>query len=334
MNRILIALIIVFSLTSCSEKTTGEKIRKTVEKYVKNKKLNGTLLVANKDSIIYQGSFGYANVEKKDTITSETIFPIASLTKQFTATGILILQEDGKLSIDDKMSKYIEVPSCMKTITIKNLMNHTSGIPDYVSHQVEKTTHSILNYISSIDKLKFIPNTQHSYSNTGYFLLGQIIEKVSGKSYGSFLQERIFKPIGMSHTFVYDGKEYKRAIGYDLAWNRNDYLMFTSDGGILSTISDIYLWDKALSNNTILSPQSESIMFKPTKLNNGKVIAYGLGWNIDRKNRNIVSHAGSLASFGTYNQYDIENDCYIILFSNQLRPELLDLIEDVNDDLY
>ena len=135
----------------------------------------------------------------------------------------------------------------------------------------------------------------------------------------------------MKQTFLYDGKSYNRAIGYDLTWKKNDYLMTTADGGILSTINDVYLWDKSLSENSILSQETEKLMFQPTKLKNGEIINYGLGWKI---NNNIVSHTGSLASFGAYNQYDIENDIYIILFSNQLRPELLDLIDDINDDLY
>jgi len=110
--------------------------------------------------------------------------------------------------------------------------------------------------------------------------------------------------------------------------------MTTADGGILSTINDMYLWDKSLSENSILSQEIEQLMFQPTKLKNGEIIYYGLGWEIDKKNNKIVSHTGSLASFGAYNQYNIENDCYIILFSNQLRPELLNLIDDINDDLY
>ena len=185
-----------------------------------------------------------------------------------------------------------------------------------------------------MDKLNFTPNTQKSYSNSGYILLGQIIKKVSGKSYGMFLKERIFKRIGMSNTIVYDGKEYDRAIGYNIIWSRKDFLISSSDGGILSTISDIYLWDKALSGNLILSQNSKTIMLQSSKLKNGKIINYGLGWEIDGENRNIVSHTGSFASFGAYNQYDIEKDSYIILLSNQIRPELIDLIDDINNDLY
>ena len=334
MKKFLIILSIALIAVSCSERTMSNKIQKTTEKYAKNKQFNGSLLVATKDSIIFQGSFGYADIDKNDTITPNTIFPIASLTKQFTATAMLILQQDGKLSINDKISNYIDVPLCMKTITIKNLLNHTSGIPDYLRNNIEKTTESILNFISRTDKLKFVPNTQHSYSNTGYFILGQIIEQVSGQNYGEFLKEQIFEPIGMKQTFLYDGKKYNRAIGYNLTWKKNDYLMTTADGGILSTINDMYLWDKSLSENSILSQETEKLMFQPTKLKNGGIIDYGLGWEIDEKNNKIVSHAGSLASFGAYNQYDIENDCYIILFSNQLRPELLNLIDDINDDLY
>jgi len=220
MKKIFIILSITLIAVSCSEKTMSDKIRKTTNKYVKNKTFNGSLLIANKDSIIFQRSFGYADIDKKDTITPNTIFPIASLTKQFTATAILILQQNGKLSINDKISNYIDVPLCMKTITIKNLLNHTSGIPDYLWNNVEKTTTAILGFVAHTDELEFNPNTQHFYCNTGYFILGKIIENVSGQNYGEFLKEQIFKTIGMKQTFLYDGKKYHRAFGYDLTWGK------------------------------------------------------------------------------------------------------------------
>ena len=138
----------------------------------------------------------------------------------------------------------------------------------------------------------------------------------------------------MKNTCVYDGKEIDRAIGYDEAWNKNDYLMTTGDGGIISTVEDLYLWDKALYENKILSSASRDKMFSPLKLNNGTTINYGFGWDINENNSNIVSHTGWLASFGAYNQFDKETAYYIILLSNQIRPELMDLINKVNGELY
>ena len=335
MKNIFIIIILGIVISACSdEQTVNERIQEVVEEYAAEGYFNGSIMIAHKGNIIYKGSFGYANIETKNAITSSTLFPIASLTKQFTATAIMILQEKGKLSIDDKISNYLKIPSTMQNIPIKNLMNHSSGIPDYWQNDIKNNKDSIFNFHFKHDTLLFAPNTDHSYCNSGYFLLGQIIASVSEKTYSEFLNENIFEPIGMNHTFVYDGNKYNRAIGYDENWNQNDYLMTTADGGILSTVNDLYLWDKALSENVILSKENKNMMFEPLTLKNGHIINYGFGWDINENNKNIISHTGWLASFGAYNQYDVENDYYIILLSNQIRPELMDLINDINKKLY
>ncbi len=335
MKYLFSVLIIALCLVASSkEQSKKDKIQEVVEKYAEKNLLNGSIIVTHKDSIIYKGSFGLANIETKDAITQSTLFPIASLTKQFTSTAILILQEDERLSINDKISKYVEVPQSMGNVLIENLMNHTSGIPDYWQNNIANNKDSIFNFLNIKDTLLFSSNTNHSYCNSGYFLLGQIIERVSGMSYDDFLEENIFKPLGMNHTFVYDGKYHNRAIGYDENWNKNDYLITTGDGGIISTVNDLYLWDKALLENRILNAESQQTMFEPLKLENGEIINYGLGWDINESNDNIVSHTGWLASFGTYNQFDKETGYFIILLSNQIRPELMDLIHDINNELY
>jgi len=266
--------------------------------------------------------------------TPSTLFPIASLTKQFTSTAILILQEDKKLSIDDKIVDYLDVPVSMKDISIKNLMNHTSGIPDYWQNNIYNQNDSIFNFLAQKDSMEFIPNSEHRYCNSGYFLLGEIIESASGKSYGDFLNEKVFMPIGMKSTLVNNGKEVNRAIGYDENWNRNDYLMTTADGGLISTVEDLYLWDKVLFENKLLNDKSKKQMFNISTLNFGKKVNYGFGWDINESNNQIVSHTGWLASFGAYNQIDLETGYFLILLSNQIRPELMDLINEINNEIY
>jgi CubicO group peptidase (beta-lactamase class C family) len=335
MKNIITSVILGFMLTASSiGQTLNKNITEIIKKYGTDTLLNGSIIVAQKNNVIFKGSFGYANIKTKSKNTSTTLFPIASLTKQFTSTAIMILQENGKLSISDNISNYLEVPKSMQDVTIKNLMNHSSGIPDYWTNGIENNKDSILNFHFKHDTLLFSPNTNHRYCNSGYFLLGQIIKNVSGKTYGNFLKENIFDPIGMNNTFVYDGNEYKRAIGYDEKWNINDYLIKTGDGGIISTVDDMLLWDISLTENKILSKESKNSMFGPLKLENGKIINYGFGWDIDENNKDIVSHTGWLASFGAYNQYDIENEYVIILLSNRILPELMDLIIEVNIELY
>lgn len=336
----------MLSLVSCSKKeVNSEKIQQIVERYTTNELLNGSIIIANKDSIIYKRSGGFANIDTKAQITSSTHFPVASLTKQFTATAILLLQEKGKLSIDDKISNYVDVPSFAQPVTIKNLLNHTSGIPDYWQNNIKNNKDSIHEFLFNADSLLFSPNTDYSYSNTGYFLLGQIIESVSNETYGEFLKENIFIPLGMDNTFVYDEKEYDGATGYDENWDVNEYFATTADGGIISAIDDLLLWDIALSQNKLLPCDIKNKMFQPAVLENGAITKYGFGWEIGLnsislfdhltgKYDGIVTHSGGLTSFAAYNQFDTRNDTYIILLSNQLRPELMDLIGEINGELY
>ncbi len=346
MKNIFIIIILAITIFGCSDNPTANKnIREVVEEYVAKGHFNGSILIAHRDNIIYQGSFGYANFETKDTITSSTLFPIASLTKQFTATAIMILQEKGKLSIDDKIGKYMEVPPTVYDIPIKNLMNMTSGLFDYWENDVKNDKDSILKFHYESESLYFPTNTKFQYCNTNYFFLGLLIESVSGMAYNDFLTQNIFKPAGMQNTFLYDGNIYKRVIGYDENLNVKDYLVTTADGGMFSTLEDLHLWDKALSENKILTKESKNIMFNPMQLDNGEFNNYGFGWELGEKQtslfshlfgseKKIVSHAGGLAGFAAYNQYDTVNDLYFIILSNQLRPELFGLKDDVHKALY
>jgi CubicO group peptidase (beta-lactamase class C family) len=337
---------IILNLVACTkEQDKSEGIKKVFEEFASEKLFNGSLIVANADSVFFKASYGYANIETKDSICSSTPFPIASLTKQFTATAILLLQETGKLSLEDKIDNYIEIPDYMQSVSIRNLMNHTSGIPDYWQNSIENNNDSIYNYLYKQDSLLFHSNTSHSYSNSGYFLLGKIIEAISDTTYSGFLQERIFKPIGMKNTFVYNGMDAYKATGYNLKWVKNEYLATTADGGIISTIDDLQLWDKSLSGNKILKSATRNLMFQPTELADGTIKNTGFGWEIgvskvslfdhlSGKYKGVISHTGGLSSFAAYNQYDTRNGLYIILLSNQLRPELKDLINRINKQVY
>ena len=270
MKIIVILALTLLNIINATGQPLKNNLESIVEKYPSDSLLNGSILIAKGDEIIYQGSFGFKNFEKKEMNTLSTLFPIASLTKQFTSTAILLLQKNKKLTINDKIGKYIEVTESMKDIPIKNLMNHTSGIPDYWQNNIYNQKDSIYKFLNQKDTLQFTPDSKHRYCNSGYFLLGEIIESVSGKSYGEFLSENIFKPLGMKNTFVNDGITNDRAIGYDENWNRNDYLMTTADGGLISTVEDIYLWDKALFENNLINVESKELMFKTSILNNGE----------------------------------------------------------------
>ncbi len=346
MKNAFIIIVLTITIVSCSNgPAVNKRVQEVVEGYVSKGHFNGSIMLAHKDSIIYQGSFGYANIETKDTITTKTLFPICSLTKQFTATAIMILQEKGKLSINDKIGKHMEVPPTVHDIPIKNLMDMTSGLFNYWENNVKNNKDSILKFHDESEALYFTTNTKYHYNNSNYVFLGLLIESVSGMTYNDFLSQNIFKPAGMNNTFIYDGKSYKRAIGYDETMNINDYLITTADGGMLSTIEDLLLWDKALSKNTLLSKESKNRMYMPIELENGELVNYGFGWELGEsqvsvfshlfgKTKSIVSHTGGLAGFASYNQCDTNNDIYYIILSNQRRPELFNLKEDVHKAFY
>ena len=321
-NIFLIISLLVYS------KSLENSLNQVIDKYASQSLLNGSILIAKGDSILVKGSFGTKNLENKTNNSDSTLYSIASLTKQFTSTAILLLVEDNKLSLTDKIGNYLEVPASMKDVQIKNLLNHTSGIPDFWDYNI--STDSIYEFLFEHNDLEFAPGTEFRYCNSGYYLLGEIIEKVSGETYNSYLKKNIFDPLRMKNTFLYQGEELDRAIAYDPEWNVNDFLIKTANGGILSTIEDMYKWDKALLEEKLLSKESKAIMFEPTILNTGNVINYGFGWEISDDNKNIVSHTGWLASFGAYNQVDLEEGYFVILLSNQIRPELMNLITEIN----
>jgi len=350
-------IIIILTLSGCVQKQPlSARIDKTVGKYVSDNRLNGSVIIACKDSVIFTGSFGYANFNTMDTITTSTIFATGSVTKQFTATAIMILQEKGLLSIDDSIGKYIEVPSAMQNIPIKYFMCMTSGIPNYVENDIAFNKDSVLAFHFKTDTVYFPANTRFHYNNSNYFFLGLLIENVSGMTYPDFMKENIFNTAGMKNTFAYNGNKIKRAIGYDENRDENDFLITSADGCILSTVNDLALWNKALFGDKILTNASREIMFESRKTEDGTDINYGLGWEInnigkssslfniiiskcgkgenDYKNKYIVSHTGNISSFGAYNQYDTVNDISVILLTNQVNPALINLIGEINSEIY
>lgn len=321
-------LILALMLSSCSQELAkSEQIKTVVDSYTGNNLFNGSILIAHQDSLIYSASYGYANKETQTTISSSTLFPIASLTKQFTAAAILLLQEEGKLSIEDKIGKYVNVPSFMHEASIKNLLNHTAGIPDYWKNNIPNKEDSIYAYLFRCDSLRFSPNTNQEYSNSGYFLLGEIIEATSELSYQRYIKENIFIPLQMNNSFAYTGDSCARAIGYNLKGEIKESLATTADGSIISSVDDLLLWDRALSQNKLFPKAIKEKMFQAAVLENGTVTKNGFGWQCGLNNvsvfalltgkyEGIVSHSGGLTSFAAYNQYDTQRTIHYPSFQS------------------
>jgi CubicO group peptidase (beta-lactamase class C family) len=267
-----------------------------------------SLAVLREGKIIKAKGYGLASLELGVPAGPETVYELASATKPFMATSIMLLVQDGKISLEDKISKYLEsTPETWKDITVRHLVSHTSGIKDYLSdlhHDFpHDTTPERFAEVVSKEPLNFAPGEKWAYSNTGYILLGMIVQKVSGKCYDALLEERVFKPLGMKATRLDSSDEIvpNRAVGY--LWSgpgglRNaeflKYLMMNhGDRGILSTVSDLARFETALSTDRLLTASSREAMELPVKLSNGKTHDYGFGWFLENVNgHNHIFHPG------------------------------------------
>jgi D-alanyl-D-alanine carboxypeptidase len=259
--------------------------------------------------------YGLANVELNVPATENTVYQLASVTKQFTATGIMMLVQEGKLGLDDKISaKLSDLPVIWANVTIRQLLTHTSGIKDYTSVsgfdknvRCDMTKAEVLQLVADAP-LDFPSGTKFNYSNTGYFLLGMIIEKVTGKVYGDFLRERIFQPLGMTATQFNDIHTVikNRASGYMLDGQIIQNADFVSPtqpfaaGSLVSTVVDMAKWDAALDTEKLLPRAALDSMWVPAKLADGTVTTYGFGWGWQLKNGHpIAGHDGGINGFTT-----------------------------------
>ncbi|HEX4119442.1 MAG TPA: serine hydrolase domain-containing protein [Verrucomicrobiae bacterium] len=275
-------------------------------------------------------AYGLANLEWRTPATPQTVFEIGSMTKQFTAAGILLLAQDGKLSVDDKISRYLkDIPETWRDITIRHLLTHTSGLKNYtVLNGFELTRHlTQAQFIRKLgaEPLNFAPGDSWSYCNSGFNLLGFIIENVSGQDYWQFMRQRIFDPLQMSSTTNRDPRGIIpfRASGYETDsaghYINRDYDLtdIFSAGAIVSTVEDLAKWNASLDAKTLLTAASEQAMWTPVHLNNGTVHQYGFGWFLDPlKGRPNIGHSGSTSGFSASLQRFPADGLTIIVLTN------------------
>ncbi len=288
-------------------------------------------LVAKGGKAIYRQAFGMADMENNVAMRPEHVFEIGSITKQFTAVSILMLMEQGKLKLDDPVTKFIpDYPMQGSTITIHHLLTHTSGIKSYTSlEKWTKVWRQDMKPMEMIDLFKnepmeFAPGEKWNYNNSAYFMLGYIIEKASGIPYPEFLEKNIFTPLGMKNTYY--GSQSKiiknRAQGYQKQedYVRAEYLSLTqpySAGSIMSTVDDLYTWQLAINANKLVKKETIQLAHTPVKLNNGKVQEYGYGWGIGEVNGSpTTEHSGGIFGFLTNAIYLPKEDVFVAVFSN------------------
>jgi CubicO group peptidase (beta-lactamase class C family) len=287
------------------------------------------IAVIKEGKIVKSEGYGLANVELNVPATRETVFEIGSVSKQITAAAIMLLVEEEKVSLDEKISKYLTAaPETWKNVTVRNLLTHTSGVKSYTGLSGFELTKRLKRdeFVKAIGAfpLEFEPGERYNYSNSGYNLLGFIIESVSGESYWDFLQKRIFKPLGMNRTANRDPRFIvpNRADGYEwengrLVGRDYDLTDVFSAGAIVSTVTDLAKWDAALRGETFLKKESKEKIWTPVVFNNGKPYTYGFGWNITEfRGHKLFSHGGQTAGFAANISRYVGDNLTVIVLTN------------------
>lgn len=335
-TRKLLTLLVIALITASSAlaQDKAQKIDELLKTFYDYGQFNGSVLVADGGKVIYKKGFGMANMEWEIPNQPDTKFRIGSVTKQFTAALVLQLVEEGKIKLDGKITDYL--PDYRKDtgekVTIHHLLNHTSGIPSYTAipgfmQNESRNQHSVKDFVKKFASgdFEFEPGTKYSYNNSGYFLLGAIIEQVTGKPYAKVLQERILDPLGMKDT-GYDLTSpliKKRAWGYRKTpdgYENTAYLDMSipyAAGSMYSTVEDLYKWDQSLYEDKILSAESKKLMFTPGLAN------YGYGMRItdepvgktDQKIK-IIGHGGAIHGFNSLLTRAVERRQTVIILDN------------------
>jgi CubicO group peptidase (beta-lactamase class C family) len=306
---------------------------------VERDRFSGAVLIVRDGKVLLRRGYGLANREHEVANTPETRFRLGSITKQFTAMAVLILQEQGKLDVREKVKKYLpDAPDAWNEVTVHHLLTHTSGIPnftDFPEYPKTMSQHATAEEIVARfrDKpLEFKPGTRFKYSNSGYVLLGRLIEKVSGESYEGFLRRQIFTPLKMKDTgfdspipvIPHRAAGYARRGPFVVNALYIDMSIPHAAGALYSTLDDLLLWDQALLGETLISKKSLDAMFTPEK------DGYGYGWVIGRSyGRRMVGHGGGINGFATdIKRFPDDKVCVIVLSNLVSAP-----VGEISDDL-
>lgn len=332
-QRIIVFLLLsgsCFTLHAQHQNAKAQKIDALIRSYAAIKQFNGNVLVVQKGETVFSKSYGFADFEWKIANDLQTKFRIGSITKQFTAMLVMQLKQEGKLDLDSAITTYLPWyrRETGNTITIRNLLMHTSGLKNYTERS---DFHNRLVHLTIDPKtfaeqycqedLDYEPNTQFKYCNTDYYLLGLIVEAVSGKSYAQALKEQILDKAGMRNTGIdsISAILFKRAKGYDYGYegyvNADPINMYTSTyaaGAMYSTVEDLLLWQKALEETSLLSEENKKLFFTPGLGN----YAFGLYVNKTKDRKTAIGHPGGINGFSSFMIRFVEDDIIVILLDN------------------
>jgi CubicO group peptidase (beta-lactamase class C family) len=331
--RLLMVTLVVVGEAFCQTSgSASDEVAQYVKTEMARQHIPGiALLVSRNGEVVRAQGFGFSNVELQVPVKPETLFQSGSVGKQFTATVIMMLVEQGKISLDDPITKYFpDAPAVWKPVTVRNLLSHTGGFTDYpkdFDFRKDYTEDDLLKIVAGIP-LAFPPGTKWSYSNLGYLTLGILIHRVTGKFYGDVLEERIFHPLGMQSTRIMSEADIipNRAAGYRLLQGQlknqewvSPTLNTTADGSLYFSIVDLAKWDAALYTEKLLKRSSLEQMWTVVKLNDGKPNSgnYGFGWEITSSHgHRLIDHDGAWQGFKTQISRYVDDKLTVVVLSN------------------
>lgn len=337
-----ILCLLAFALTAA----LADDVDQFIQARMEQRHIPGMSVAVVRDGkVVLAKGYGLANVELSAAANENTVFQLASVTKQFTATAVMMLVEEGKVSLDEKAVKYIDgLPAAWNQVTVRQLLNHTSGIKSYTSVEgfdktmrKDYTKPELLKLVTDAP-MDFAPGEKWRYNNTGYYLLGMLIEKVTGKEYGAVLKERIFQPLEMNQTRVNDLREIIKGRAQGYTWGdgklvNGEYVSPTqpySAGMLVSTVLDLAKWDAALYTEKLLKRSSLEQMWTAAKLNDGSPTTYGFGWAVDvYRTRPRKTHGGGIPGFSTNIMRFVEDKLTIIVLTNSDRGGADNLAEGI-----
>ena len=310
------------------------KLDSLLKRIHKRHDFHGAVLVAKNKKIVYQNQIGTADFKKKTLLNKESVFQLASVSKQFTAAAIMLLQQRNQLKLTDTVNTYFpNFP--YKAVTIKTLLNHTGGLPKYfwiAEHKWQQkkapSNNEMMELLTTSNVQRFFkPGRNFDYSNTGYFVLASIVEKISGISFGSFLKQNIFEPLQMKNSYVYsfenDSIRDNQLDGYRLhrGWRHvkirstvNDAIV--GDKNVYTTAEDLFKWTQGLNSGNLLTKKSLALMFTKGETIYGRKVPYGFGFRIDTKEKNSIYHYGKWNGFSTGLTTYLEDDLVVIILEH------------------
>ena len=309
---------------------SNPKVDEIFSKHNVSGKPGAAVVVIKNGGVIFKNGYGFADIDNEVPVATDTAFHLASVGKQISAVGILLLVKEGKISLEDSVAKHLsQFRGWGNRVKVKHLLYHTSGLPDYYEDIEEyynrPTNAQALRYLKSLAYLEFKPGAKYSYSNSGYDTVGALIQKVSKQKFSDFMEGQIFGPLGMSNTFAFNNarrEASKRAIGYyseDGTYFKDDSSPLNGlhgSGSIYSSVEDMAKYDAALFSGNLLPEALKSQLFISGKTNRGASIGYGLGWELGNDNGPYYGHSGAWMGFSTYYLHYPDRKLSVIVVSN------------------